>query len=101
MANGRIRPRASAKWFQSLMQPDNPGTSCCGEADAVEADNFEVDGDHYVAIVTDGKDLIPNGTRIPVPNKKMKWDKGNPTGHGILFIGAQWQVYCYVAPAGV
>jgi hypothetical protein len=37
------------EWFQSLMQPDNPYMSCCGEADAFEADTFEVDGDHYVA----------------------------------------------------
>jgi hypothetical protein len=26
------------KWFQSLMQPDFPQASCCGEADAYEAD---------------------------------------------------------------
>jgi hypothetical protein len=89
------------EWFQSLMQPDNPYMSCCGEADAFEADTFEVDGDHYVAVITDGKGVIPSGTRIMVPNQKMKWDRGNPTGHGIIFIGNQGQVYCYVAPGGV
>jgi hypothetical protein len=94
-------PAAVRQWFQSLMQPDNPYLSCCGEADAFEADTFEVEGDHYVAIITDGKGVIPPGTRIPVPNAKMKWDAGNPTGHGIVFIGAQGQVYCYVAPGGV
>jgi hypothetical protein len=26
----------------------------------------------------------------------MKWDEGNPTGHGI--IGGNGQVYCYVTP---
>ena len=31
----------------------------------------------------------------------MKWDAGNPTGHGIVFIGAAGQLYCYVAPGGV
>jgi hypothetical protein len=56
--------------------------SCCGEADAFEADTFEVAGDHYVAIITDGKDVIPNGTLIPVPNVKMKWDAGNPNRAG-------------------
>jgi hypothetical protein len=96
--NSPINVRA---WFQSLMQPDNPYMSCCGEADAFEADTFEVDGDHYVAVVTDGKGVIPSGTRISVPNQKMKWDRGNPTGHGIIFIGNQGQVYCYVAPGGV
>jgi hypothetical protein len=89
------------EWFQSLMQPDNPYMSCCGEADAFEADTFEVDGDHYVAVITDGKGVLPSGTRIAVPNQKMKWDRGNPTGHGIIFIGNQGQVYCYVAPGGV
>jgi hypothetical protein len=101
--NGQWSEHSAAvrQWFQSLMQPDNPAVSCCGEADAFEADTFEVEGDHYVAIVTDGKGFIPNGTRIPVPNQKMKWDAGNPTGHGIVFIGAQGQLYCYVAPGGV
>jgi hypothetical protein len=88
-------------WFQGLMQPDNPRMSCCGEADAFEADNFEVEGDQYVAIITDGKGVIPNGTRIRVPNQKMKWDEGNPTGHGIIFIGPGGRIYCYVAPGGV
>jgi len=96
-----ISPINVREWFQSLMQPDNPYMSCCGEADAFEADTFEVDGDHYVAVITDGKGVLPSGTRINVPNQKMKWDRGNPTGHGIIFIGNQGQVYCYVAPGGV
>jgi hypothetical protein len=89
------------KWYQQLMQPDNPRMSCCGEADAFEADSFEVDGDHYIAIITNGKGVIPNGTKFSVPNHKMKWDEGNPTGHGVIFIGTQGQIYCYVAPGGV
>ena len=88
-------------WFQKLMQPDNPRMSCCGEADAFEADSFEVSGDEYVAIITNGKGVIPEGTRIPVPNQKLKWDEGNPTGHGIIFIGSNGQVFCYVTPGGV
>jgi hypothetical protein len=83
------------------MQPDNPRVSCCGEADAFEADNFEIEGDHYIAIITDGRGVIANGTRIPVPNRKMKWDKGNPTGHGIIFISTMGDVYCYITPGGV
>jgi hypothetical protein len=89
------------QWYQQLMQPDNPRVSCCGEADAFEADAYEVEGDHYVAVITDGKGMIPNGTKIPVPNHKMKWDNGNPTGHGIIFIGTHGQIYCYIAPGGV
>lgn len=94
-------PASLRQWFQSLMQPDIPTMSCCGEADAFEADSFLVEGDHYVAIITDGKGVLPPGTRIPVPNSKMKWDAGNPTGHGVIFIGSAGQVYCYVAPGGV
>jgi hypothetical protein len=97
------RPAAVRQWYRLLMQPDNPHMSCCGEADAYEADNFEVEGDHYVAIITDGagdpahgKRDIPNGTRIPVPNTKMKIDAGNPSGHSIIFLGPRGEVYCYV-----
>ncbi len=94
-------PQNIREWFQSLKQPDHPRVSCCGEADAFEADSFEAEDDHYVAIITNGKGMIANGTRIAVPNRKMKWDKGNPTGHGIIFIGTQGQVYCYVTPGGM
>lgn len=95
--------QAIASWFRNLMQPDNPSMSCCGEADAFEADLFESSkmDDSIVVTVTNGKGVIPNGTRITVPAWKMKWDKGNPTGHGIVFIGSQGQVYCYVTPGGV
>jgi hypothetical protein len=94
-------PENVRQWFRSLKQPDHPRQSCCGEADAFEADNFEAEGDHYVAIITNGKGVIPSGTRIPVPNQKMKSDAGNPTGHGIIFLGPQRQVYCYVTPGGL
>jgi len=95
------QPENVRQWFQSLKQPDHPRLSCCGEADAFEADSFEVEGDHYVAVITNGKGVIASGTRIPVPNQKMKWDAGNPTGHGIIFIGPRGQVYCYVTPSGL
>jgi hypothetical protein len=95
------QPAYLREWFQKLMQPDNPRMSCCGEADAFEADSFEVRGDEYVAIITNGKGVIPEGTRITVPNQKLKWDEGNPTGHGIIFIGSNGQVFCYVTPGGV
>jgi len=89
------------EWFEHLRQPDHPRISCCGEADAYEADNFEVEGDHYVAIITAHRAVtdIPVGSRIPVPRQKMKFDAGNPTGHGIIFIDAQRRVLCYVTPA--
>jgi hypothetical protein len=96
------------EWYQALMQPDNPAASCCGEADAYWADAFEVDGDKYVAIITDPRPDEPLrrkhidiGTRIVVPNHKLKYDQSNPTGHGIIFLSRGDYVYCYVAPGGV
>lgn len=107
-------PERSA-WFESLMQPDTLSftkpRSCCGDADAYEADLFEVDsaGD-IIAIVTDGtgndhgKITIPDGTRIMVPAKKVVTGdqaKTNPTGHGWVFVrfdedGDSESVYCFV-----
>jgi len=95
-------------WFRALMQPDNPMVSCCGEADAYYADSFEVQGDEYVAIITDtredaplGRPHIPSGTKIVVPNNKLKFDRGNPTGHGVIFVSTTRNVLCYVVPGGV
>jgi hypothetical protein len=36
-----------------------------------------------------------------IPNHKIKFNEGNPTGHGVLFIGASGGIYCYVPPGGV
>jgi hypothetical protein len=92
----------------AVRQSDNPAVSCCGEADAYWADSFEVDGDKYVAIVTDSRPDAPLrrkhvdvGTKIVVPNHKLKYDQSNPTGHGIIFLSSGDYVYCYVAPGGV
>jgi hypothetical protein len=96
------------QWFNGLMQPDNPNLSCCGLADAYWADSYEVKGDQYVAIITDTRDdinlgraqHIEAGTRVTVPNNKIKWDRSNPTGHGIIFIGIGGDVFCYLPPGG-
>lgn len=97
------------EWYQALMQPDNPTMSCCGEADAYWADDVHFrDGKTY-AVVTDDRDdaplkrpHIPVGTEVEVPNNKLKYDRGNPTGHGVLFVSPApyGYVYCYVQPGG-
>lgn len=107
-------PNEVSTWYRRLMEPDFPTIPCCGDADAYYADSFEVEGDHYVAIITDERTVpnrppIPIGTRIRVPNHKLKYDDGNPTGHGVIFVqwrnGNQdpdgWHVLCYVVPGGV
>lgn len=99
---------AIRNWYQSLMQPDAPNTSCCGEADAYWADEIHVrDGKTY-ATITDDRDDAPRGrphidigTEIEIPDHKLKWDRANPTGHGIVFMSRSRFVFCYVQPGGV
>ena len=96
------------RWYQDLKQPDNPTASCCGEADAYWADAFEATSDgQYVAIITDPRDDEPLGrrhrdigTKIVVPKHKIKWDEGNPVGHGIIFLNRADNVFCYLPPLG-
>ncbi len=104
-----------SQWFANLRQPDAPERSCCGEADAYYADSFEMTPDgRYLAIITDdrvnpNRPYVPVGTKVEIPNHKIKFDQGNPTGHGIVFMsvvnpGPDAQagiVYCYVTPGGV
>lgn len=105
-------PPEVRQWYQELMQPDNPNISCCGESDAYHADSFEVTKvGEYVAIITDTRDVpgrptITSGTKIVVPNNKLKYDQGNPTGHGVIFVkydeeADAFTVYCYIVPGGV
>lgn len=99
---------AIREWFQSLMQPDVPSASCCGEADAYWADEVHVrDGKTFVAITDDrddaplGRPHVDVGTVIEIPNHKLKWDRANPTGHGIVFLSRQGFVFCFVQGTGI
>ncbi|MGJ5149891.1 hypothetical protein [Bradyrhizobium sp. HKCCYLR1023] len=94
-------------WYQSLMQPDVPTASCCGAADAYFADEVHVrEGKTFVVITDDRDDAplrrphVPKGTVIEVPDNKLKWDRGNPTGHGVIFLSRNLYVFCYVQPGG-
>ena len=99
---------AVREWFRSLMQPDAPMSSCCGEADAYWADEIHVrDGKTY-AVITDDRDDAPLkrphvdvGTEIEIPNNKLKYNRGNPTGHGVVFMSYSRFVFCYVQPTGI
>lgn len=95
-------------WYKSLMQPDNPHMSCCGESDAYWADKVEVIDGKVFATITDTRDdkslgraNVAPGTRVEVPPHKMKWDRGNPTGHVVIFLGPSLSVYCFVMNGGV
>jgi hypothetical protein len=96
------------QWFHNLKQPDNPHVSCCSFADAYYVDQtFTRNGDN-IAVITDDRDdgplgrpHIPIGTEFAVPDSKLKYDQGNPTGRGVIFIGGGGQVLCFVMPGGV
>jgi hypothetical protein len=110
-------------WYGTLMQPDNPTRSCCAEGDAYWADVVHVETDEsgspkkVIAVITDDRDDGPLGrvhedigTRYVVPPHKIKWDKGNPTGHIVIFLGPEVmkmnvrvkprEVLCYVPNGG-
>jgi len=97
------------KWYETLMRPDMPPNfSCCGEADAYWCDDISVsEGKTYCAITDDRDDAplkrphVPIGTKIFIPNEKLKWDRGNPTGHSIVFMHtSSSMVYCFVQNTG-
>jgi hypothetical protein len=103
---GAVDPQIR-EWYQALMQPDVPNASCCGEADAYWADDIHVRDGRTYAIITDerpdeprGRPHVDIGTEIEIPNNKLKWDKSNPTGHGVVFLSRNGYVFCYVQPGG-
>lgn len=96
------------EWYRDLKQPDYPNASCCGEADAYWADGIEVKDGRVYAIITDTRDDGPLkryhveiGTRVYVPDHKIRWDKGNPTGHAVVFLNYAHDVICFVQDGGV
>jgi len=98
--------------------PDAPTTPCCGKSDAYFADKVDECGPtdlvitsvggsapdcFMVAIITDTRDVpgrqsIPLGTRIAIPQNKIrkKIPTPNPTDHNIIFVNPTTkQVYCW------
>lgn len=95
------------EWYQSLMMPDIPTASCCGEADAYWCDTINVREGKTLCTITDDRDDIPLrrphvpiGTQIEIPDHKLKWDRGNPTGHSIVFLSTANFVFCFVQNSG-
>jgi hypothetical protein len=96
------------EWYRTLMRPDAPESPCCGVADAYWADEVHVrDGKTYATITDDRDDAplqrphIPAGTVVEVPDIKLKWDRGNPTGHNIIFLSPAKFVWCFVQGTGI
>ncbi len=95
-------------WYKSLMMPDMPNIPCCGKADAYWCDKINVkDGKTFCTITDDRPNEplhrmpVPVGTVIEIPDHKLTWKYGNPTGHAIVFLSRQMSVYCFVQGGGV
>lgn len=95
------------EWYRSLMQPDQPWVPCCGEADAYFAIAHVRNGKTFAIIIDDRDDEprhrhhVPVGTEIEVPDYKLKWDSGNPTGHAVIFLNVNNDPYCFVQGTGI
>jgi hypothetical protein len=96
------------QWYAGLMQPDNPTVPCCGKADAYWCDDYYArDGKAYCKITDERDDAplnrphVPVGTEIEIPAHKLKWDRGNPVGHAVVFLSTSGHVWCFVQNGGV
>lgn len=110
------------EFFRKAWRPDyGPTSSCCGEADAYEADEYEFIVGELYAIITEGdspmcwtdedggqvcKPKIATGTKILVPLNKVllppPTEPRNTTGHGIIWIAGNGKdVFCYALPGGM
>ncbi len=103
--NGQWGDGPLAQWYRSLMQPDNPTMSCCGDADAYQADDWTAhSGGSLDATITDARGNAGHkvGETFFVPAAKVKWDAGNPSGHAVLFLSIGGSaVFCFVPGGGV
>ncbi len=100
-------------WYKSLHMPDVPSASCCGPADAYWCDDIRVEHGKTFCLITDIQDDAPLGrihvdvgTKIEIPPEKLKYEQdgkptGNPTGHSIVFLSRQGDVYCFVQDTGI
>jgi hypothetical protein len=95
-------------WYRSLMQPDNPTVPCCGEADGYWCDDIHVKGGKAYCRITDdrpdgplGRPHRKIGEEYEIPSNKLKFDKGNPTGHSIIFLSTAGYTWCFVQNGGV
>ncbi len=92
-----------ADWMASLKQPDDPRVSCCGPADQYYVKEYwasQKEGMAFAAIVL-GRDGQADFA-IDIPEKKVIWDRVNPTGRGVVFISQTSPVvFCFVPGMGM
>lgn len=83
-------------------------TALVGEADAYWCDDIHVREDRTFCKITDDREDAPRGrphleigTEFEIPANKLKWDRGNPTGHAVIFVSRQGFVFCFVQGGGI
>ncbi len=96
------------EWMKGLMRPDAPQNSCCGEADHYWCDRYFAKGSKAYCEITDtrddkqfGRPHVPPGTIIEIPKEKLKYDRGNPTGHNVIFLSRERYVFCFIQGTGI
>lgn len=95
-------PQEIRQWFQSVMEPDNPTQSCCGEADAYEVEMVGNDPDGSIEVRTlAGPYEYFVGKLYSVPREKMQTRYGNPLDKSILFLSNIGKPLCLIPKSGV
>jgi hypothetical protein len=96
-----------AEWFNSLRVPDNPLSSCCGPGDQFYMREYHVSDKRGLAFEgeIDGAVHGMADFHVEVPLEKVEWDRVNPTGRGVIFMGkTEWgfspYVICFVPSGG-
>ena len=113
-----------AKQHRNPATPEIQPSSCCGEGDAYESDDFERDSDgNLVAILTcnaadactehcmtedDGEGTgvwvcrpqRPPGQRFTITREMEGSGPINRTGHGWIFVASNGKIWCYFRPFG-
>jgi hypothetical protein len=82
------------KFYSAWHMPDNPGVSCCNQADCYPTEIKYVDGEIYAKRREDGK-------YIPIPPQKVERNRDNPDGRNHLcapppsVVHPSDTVYCF------
>ncbi len=72
------------EWYQSLMQPDAPTSSCCGEADAYWADEIHVRNGKTYAKITDDRPDVGDRDRDPEQQTQVGQIESNGARRRVL-----------------
>jgi hypothetical protein len=87
-------PQHIRDWFKGLKNPRNGG-SCCDQSDCARTE-ARTHGNAWEA-------RAPNGAWLSIPDDRVVFNHGNPTGEPILCAIEDeegWRVYCFVPGPG-